>query len=364
MRSSKVILNINLQNIRHNYEELKRACPNSEVGAAVKADAYGLGINRVAPVLKEAGCKHFFVANCAEGVVLRAIVGRDVNIYVFHGVFLDEIEAFMEYNLIPVLNHLAQVEIWQNHANDLGRKLPCLIHLDIGMHRMGMPEHELDLFDVKTHAANLDILYVISHLTSSEKIDSNRNKFQLDKFNQLSAKFKGYAKSLANSSGIFLGEDYHFDLTRPGAAIYGLDPTPYMTSSTIKPVISLSAPIIQLSALQPGDSVGYNETYTNNSKKSCPIATIPVGYADGFFRHFSNKGCVMIAGHEAPIIGVVSMDLAVIDVSEIPDGLIYLGQNVEILGEHLTADKIARLCATNGYEVLTSLGSRYERIYS
>ena len=364
MKSSKATLNINLQNIRHNYEELKKACPNSDVGASVKADAYGLGAREIAPVLKDLGCQHFFVANCEEGVALRHIFGRDVNIYVFHGVFHNEIEAFIEYGLIPVLNHLAQVEIWQNYANHLGRKLPCFIHLDTGMHRIGMQEPEIKSLDIETHAENLDILCVISHLTSAEDIDSNRNKIQLEKFNQLSKKFEGSAKSLANSSGIFLGSDYHFDLTRPGAAIYGLDPTPYMKNSVIKPVVSLLAPIMQLSNLQPGDSVGYNGTYTNTSKKSCSIATIPVGYADGFLRNFSNKGCVMIEGHEAPIIGRVSMDLTVIDVSKIPDNLISLGQNVEILGAHLTADKIAKVGATNGYEILTSLGLRHERIYS
>jgi alanine racemase len=155
-----------------------------------------------------------------------------------------------------VLNHLAQVEIWKNYAKHLGRTLPCFIHLDTGMHRIGMQESEVKLFDNAKHAENLDILCVMSHLASAEDIDSNRNKIQLEKFNQLSAKFKAPAKSLVNSSGIFLGSDYHFDIVRPGAAIYGLNPTPYMANSVIKPVVSVSAPIIQLGTLQPGDSVG------------------------------------------------------------------------------------------------------------
>lgn len=364
MQSSKPTLNINLQNVQHNYDELKKACPNSDVGAAVKADAYGLGIHKIAPILKNSGCQHFFVANCDEGIALRSIVGRDTNIYVFHGVFHNEVDAFIKYGLVPVLNHMAQIEVWQEYAKSLEIKLPCLVHLDTGMHRLGMQESEINAFDIESHASNLNILCVISHLTSAEDIDSNQNKTQLKKFNQLSNKFKGAAKSLANSSGIFLGADYHFDLTRPGAAIYGLDPTPYMKNSVIKPVASLSAPIIQLSTLQAGESVGYNGTYTNNNKKSCSIATIPVGYADGFLRAFSNKGRVMIENYEAPIIGRVSMDLSIIDVSKIPDNLLFLGQNVEVLGANFTADRIAKLCGTNGYEILTSLGSRYERIYS
>jgi alanine racemase len=364
MQSSKATLNINLQHIEHNYNTLKNACPNAEVGAAVKADAYGLGAHKIAPALKNNGCKHFFVANIDEGVAMRPLVGNDANIYVFHGVFQNELAAFKEYNLIPVLNHMQQIEIWQKYAKTIGHKLPCFIHLDTGMHRLGMQESEINVFNIETHASNLDIRCVMSHLLAAEDIDSNCNQLQLEKFHRLTEKFTGIKKSLANSSGIFLGSKYHFDLTRPGAAIYGLDPTPYIRNSLIKSVATLKAPIIQINNLKPGESVGYNATYTNNSKKSCPIATIPVGYADGFLRHFSNQGCVMIESYKAPIIGRISMDLTIIDISNIPSNLIFLGQNVEVLGARLTADKIAKLCGTNGYEILTSLGSRYERIYS
>ena len=364
MQSSKPTLRINLKNLQHNFEELKKACPSSDVGAAVKADAYGLGVHKVAPILLHSGCKHFFVANCEEGIELRSIVEGDANIYVFHGVFHDEAEAFLQYGLVPVLNHLEQIKIWQEYANNLKRNLPCMIHIDTGMHRLGMQETEITELNLDIHTKNLDILCVISHLTSAEDIDSNRNKNQLERFNKLSKKFTNSAKSLANSSGIFLGPDYHFDLTRPGAAIYGIDPTPYMNNSVIKPVASLFAPIIQINTLLPGETVGYNGTYTNTGKKSCSIATIPVGYADGFLRHFSNKGKVIIGEYEAPIIGRISMDLTMIDMTSIPSDLLHLGQKVELLGENLTADKIAKLCSTNGYEILTSLGSRYERIYS
>lgn len=364
MQSSKPTLKINLRNLQHNYEVLKNACPNADVGAAVKADAYGLGVKEVAPVLINSGCQHFFVANCDEGIELRSIIGGRANIYVFHGVFRNEVEAFLENGLVPILNHLEQIKIWQEYATTLKRKLPCMVHIDTGMHRLGMQEPEITKLNLKHNTKDLDILCVISHLTSAEDIDSNHNKIQLERFAELSKKFKYSAKSLANSSGIFLGPDYHFDLARPGAAIYGIDPTPYMNNSIIKPVVSLFAPIIQINTLLPGEGVGYNKTYTNASKESCVIATIPVGYADGFLRHFSNKGRVVIAGHEAPIIGRVSMDLTIIDVSKIPENQLFLGQRVELLGESLTADKIASLCDSNGYEILTSLGSRYERIYS
>ena len=363
MNSSKPTLIINLKNIQHNYKKLKKACPNSDIGASVKANAYGLGIHKIAPILLHSGCKHFFVANCDEGIRLRSIIEKDSNIYVFHGVFRNETTDFLQHNLIPVLNHLEQIEIWQESASNLNKTLPCILHIDTGMHRLGLQKNEVMGLDLDFHTKNLDILYVISHLTSAEDIDSTHNKIQLELFNRLSAKFINSAKSLANSSGIFLGPNYHFDLIRAGAAIYGIDPTPYINPTIIKPVVSLFAPIIQINSLLPGESVGYNRTYTNTSKKSCSIATIPVGYADGFLRHFSNKGKVLVGGYEAPIIGRVSMDLTIIDLSKIPNDLIHLGQKVELLGENLTADKIAKLCGTNSYEILTSLDSRYERIY-
>jgi alanine racemase len=364
MNQGKPILRINLGNIKYNYEILKKICTNSDVGAAVKADSYGLGVSQIAPVLLESGCKHFFVANCDEGVELRSIIGNNANIYVFHGVFQDELETFLQYGLVPILNHTGQIEIWQKYASRLNRKLPCFIHIDTGMHRLGMSESQISDLDMNFHASNLEILCLISHLSSAEDIDSDQNIVQLKRFNKLSEKFHNTTKSLANSSGIFLGEEYHFDLVRPGAAIYGINPTPYMNKSIIKPVVSLDAPIIQISSLPVGESLGYNAAYTNKGTSSCLIATIPVGYADGFLRHFSNKGKVIIDGYEASIIGKVSMDLTIIDVSQVPENSIYLGQKVQVLGENLTADTISTLCGTIGYEILTSLGSRYERVYS
>lgn len=364
MYSSQPILTINLQKIQNNYSLLKKICFATDVGAVVKANAYGLGISHIAPALLEAGCKHFFVANCNEGMQLRLIVGTAAKIYVFHGAFKNEMKDFQQYNLIPVLNHLEQIKMWQEYADFLQTMLPCIIHIDTGMYRLGMTETEILKFNLHHHSKNLNILYIISHLTDAEKHDSIQNKIQLKRFKELSNKFNGCAKSLANSSGIFLGKEYHFHLVRPGAALYGINPTPYLDQSIVQPVVSLFAPIIQINSLLPQSTVGYNGTYLNSSTKvNLTIATVPIGYADGFFRSFSNKGKMFIQGYEAPVIGRVSMDLTIIDVSSIPRSLLYLGQQVEILGENITADKIAKLCDTNAYEILASLGARYKKIY-
>lgn len=364
MNSSKCTLSISLNTIRENYLALCNQCPNSDVGAAVKADSYGLGARHITPILKRSGCKHFFVASCDEGIDLRKILGSNVNIYVLNGVFKDQVEFFLEYGLIPVLNHLSQIETWQWYASQLNRRLPCFIHIDTGMHRLGLPQTEIEALSLDIEAYKLDILCVMSHLSSAEDAKNPANRIQLDKFNALKSKFGEVRLSLANSSGIFLGQNYHFDLTRPGAAIYGINPTLHRQEETIKNPIKLFAPIIQIHNLPPSESVGYNETYTNMKDKSCPIATIPIGYADGFSRGFSNKGVVYINGYKAPIIGRVSMDLVTIDVSRIPSNNVFLGAQAEIIGDNCSPDEIAKICGTNSYEILTMLVNRYERIYN
>jgi len=267
--------------------------------------------------------------------------------------------------LIPVLNHLSQIEIWQEYASSINRKLPCFLHLDTGMHRLGMSQSEIEALDLDADMYKLDILCVMSHLTSAEEINNIFNAEQLERFNKYSQKFGNVKRSLANSSGIFLGSDYHFDLVRPGAALYGLDPVPYSQEKTaIKNPVKLFAPIIQMRNLPVGESVGYNNTYTNGGDKSGIIATIPIGYADGFSRVLGNKGCVYINGFKAPIIGQVSMDLVTIDISSVPAEYTFLGALVEIVGEHCTLEDIASACKTNTYEILTNLGQRYERIYN
>lgn len=364
MDESNCTLQIDTNIIRANYMELKKASGSAEVSAVVKSNSYGLGALDIAPILQEDGCSHFFVASCDEGVHLRKELGNEVNIYVLKGIFKSEISAFLEHNLTPVLNHVTQVEIWQDQAVRLNKRLPCILHFDTGMHRLGMPESEIEELSIATDMYKLDILYIMSHLIASEEKDNELNKTQLERFKKYTRKFEGIKRSFANSSGIFLGEDYHFDLTRPGAALYGINPTPYLEKSKIKNPIKLFAPIIQVHSLPQGESVGYNATYKNTSDRSCPIATIPIGYADGFPRWFSNKGEVYINGYKAPIIGRVSMDFVTIDVSGVPQEEVYLGAPIEIIGDNATPDKLAKILETNSYEVLTMLGDRYKKIYT
>ena len=367
MISAKCTLTIDLDIIKNNYQALQKICGITEVGAAVKANCYGLGIEKIAPVLRDSGCKHFFVANKDEGRFLREILIRNnafdsSNIYVLNGYFTGDKDEFIRNKLIPVLNSLEQLKLWQDLAQRLNKRLSCILHIDTGMNRLGMLEHEIEILLSGTDLDKIDILCVMSHLSSSEDPDSPANAEQLMKFQKLSALFPHAKKSLVNSSGIFLGAKYHFDIARPGVAIYGVNPTPYSLESVIKNPVNLTAPIVQIKHLDEGQHIGYNRTYQLSEMHV--VATLPLGYADGYLRSLSNKGIVFINDKPAPVIGRVSMDLITIDVSKIPAEDLFLGQTVEIIGSNMSLDKIANIAGTNGYEILTMLGNRYHRVYS
>ena len=363
MITSRCTLTIDLDIIKDNYQTLQKICTTAEVGAAVKANCYGLGVQQIAPMLANSGCRHFFVANKDEGVALRGVldnIHNTPNIYVLNGYFVGDKSDFIRCNLIPVLNSLKQLELWQDLAHQLNKKLPCFLHIDTGMNRLGIPEREVRILSEDIDGIN--VLCVMSHLSSSEEPDNEENAGQLMKFQKISALFPSAKKSLVNSSGIFLGPEYHFGIARPGVALYGVNPTPYLLESVIKNPVNLMAPIVQIKDLDEGQYVGYNGTY--QASEAHLVATLPLGYADGYSRSLSNKGIVFINDKPAPVIGRVSMDLITIDVSKIPAEELFLGQKVEIIGKNMSLDKIANIAGTNGYEILTMLGNRYHRVYT
>ncbi len=356
--STKCVLTINLSTIKNNYHLLQKFCQKSEVGASVKANCYGLGMEKIAPILEGTGCKNFFVANKYEGISLRNVLkNKNSNIYILNGYFSDDKKDFIEHNLIPVINSKYQFDSFGKCAEELNQQLKCVVHINTGMNRLGMSTEEAS----QLHNKKLDIICVMSHLSSSEDNKSKSNEEQLIKFQTLSKNFPNSKKSLANSGGIFLGKDYHFDITRPGAALYGINPAPYLSDTGIRNPITLMAPIIQISKVLEGDYIGYNRTY--QADKNLLIATLPIGYADGYLRALSNKGIVFINNREAPVVGRVSMDLITVDVTNIPAEDLFLGQQAEIIGPNITPDKIAELANTNTYEILTAIGNRYKIIY-
>ncbi|MES2214853.1 MAG: alanine racemase [Pseudomonadota bacterium] len=350
--SPDLILEVNLRAISYNYRYLK-TLTKAEISAVVKSDAYGLGAIPIALALEKEGCKSFFVARVEEGVKLRAngVLGT---IYVLHGVQNFDVEDFVEHQLVPVINSEPQALLWQQCAKKHARKLPCIIHVDTGMNRLGMSESELYASE---KMEGLEVLYVMSHLACAEEGEHEYNERQLTKFQSYDHVFPDAKRSLVNSSGIFLGNKYHYDLARPGMALYGLNPMPF-GENPLKNVTRLFAKVMQIRELQEDCFVGYSCTY--RAKKGTQIATIAVGYSDGYLRRLSNTGIVSVNGHKAPVIGRVSMDMSTIDVTGITCNV---GDMVEVLGPNCLVDDVAKIIGTSGYELLTSLNRTFCRRY-
>lgn len=365
MSFSQCRLEIDLAKIRANYNILSQFCHNTsgaKIGAVAKANSYGLGANIIAPVLQQEGCNNFFVFSIDEGINLRKSVDNRANIFVLNGVFYHEVAEFEQYNLIPILNHLGQVKIWQEFAFRRKKNLLGVLHINTGINRLGMPVQEVErLVNTADLLQGIQLQYIISHLSSGEEFDNPYNFEQLKRFKHYLQYFPQIKASLSNSSSMFLGTDYHFDLIRAGAALYGINPTPSKANPMHHP-IRLVAPIIQIQELPINSPVGYNMTFI--TKRNTILATLPIGYADGYSRIYSNCGEVYIYGHKAPVVGRVSMDLITIDVTNLPPEKIFLGQEVEIIGDYCTTDKIASISGIFSYEILTILGSsRYRRVY-
>ncbi|MGH1456612.1 MAG: alanine racemase [Alphaproteobacteria bacterium] len=352
-------LTINLQSLRKNYRALNAlSSENCKTAAVVKANAYGIGVEYVAPALYTEGARKFFVATLDEGVQLRGILSDDVTIFILNGFWAAERETYHEHNLIPVLNSYNEIDAYLEFAIETSAKLPANIHFDIGMNRLGVPSEEYEAV-YTMDLSGLDILYVMGHLSSSEELDNPHNEIQRKRFEEIAAHFPYAKKCLSNSGGVFLGDDYHHDLTRPGICLYGGCASKKMVE-LISPVVSLHAPILQIHDGEEGEFTGYNETYRISKKTKLGI--IPIGYADGIFRSLGNAGSLYCSGHELPICGRVSMDLVICDLKAIPeDEFPKVGDMIEVIGDHQTLDKLATDAGTISYEILTNLGRRYTR---
>lgn len=352
--SSKLTVNLNA--VRENYRILKQRCSAAcQVSAVVKADAYGLGVEKIALALEQEGCRSFFVANLDEAIFLRQTL-PDADIYVFHGVLADQEDAFFEYHLTPVLNSVYQVGLWWEYAIKKQRKLSAILHFDTGMNRLGLSMVDTD----KIQHSGFDIKYIMSHLACADDSVNPMNSKQLQELWEVSRYFNGVSLSLANSAGIFLGRDYHFDMVRPGVALYGANPND-SAPNPMRNVISLTTNILQIHHINKECTVGYGAEYKAGKGKK--IATIPVGYADGYLRSLSNKGICAIDGIIVPVVGRVSMDLITLDVTDVPEEKLGVMREVELIGENIPVDVVAQKAGTIGYEMLTSLGARYKRNY-
>ena len=363
-RRAGAILTIDLGAIAANWRGLRDAGRADgrpiDCAAVLKADAYGTGAAMVGPRLTAEGCRQFFVAHLDEGIALRAVV-PDHPICVLNGLLPGTDGDFVEHRLTPALNHLGQLNAWRAAAQRFNRPLDAIIHIDTGMHRLGFsPDEAQVLANERGRLRGLRLALLMSHLVASEEQANPVNGEQLSRFRNFMRTMPGAPASLANSSGIFLGPDYHFDLLRPGAALYGINPLPGQANPML-PVVSLHARILQTRRIDAFQTVGYGGAW--RSARPSRIATIAIGYADGYFRTLIHRTHVYLAGHRVPVIGRISMDLVTIDVTDIPENECQLGATVEALGRHVTAEDLADHARTNAYEVMTALGRRYARLY-
>lgn len=354
------VLEIDLAAVVANWRLLAERVGPAECAAVVKADGYGLGAVPVAQALAAAGCRLFFVATLDEGLALRKAAPQACEIAVLHGPPPNSAAEFAEAGLVPVLNDPGQVAEWRRIAARRG-PLPAMLHLDTGMARLGMTPRDFGrLADDLCRPSLIRWRALLSHLACADEPDHPLNRAQHARFLAARRRWPEIPASLAASSGIFLGEDYHFDLVRPGAALYGVNPQPGQPNP-LRQIVRLEARILQIREVDAGQTVGYGATHVAAS--AARLATVAVGYADGLMRSLSRRGSGRIGGVRVPLLGRVSMDLAVFDVSAVDAEDARPGGLIELLGEDYGVDAAAADAGTIGYEILTALGRRYHRIY-
>jgi alanine racemase len=358
-------LTIDLGAIVANYRYLAERVAPAACGAVVKADAYGLGAAKVAPALQAAGCGRFFVATLDEGLALRRVLRPSATIFLLNGLPRGTAATAAGANLVPILASLGQLEEWRRFCRATAPK-PAALQLDTGMSRLGLSE--ADMARLAADPSLLDgmpLLHVMSHLACADEPAHPMNRKQLDRFRAVTGRFPWPAAGrpslgLASSSAIFLGAEYHFDLVRPGAALYGLEPI-IGQANPMEPVIGLQGKILQIRDVDLDMTVGYGATHQFGGPSR--LAVVGVGYADGIFRSLGNRGAVFVAGERAPIVGRISMDLMTVDVGHLPVAACHPGMLVDIIGPEQSVDDLARAAGTIGYEVLTAFGKRYDRRY-
>jgi len=358
-------LTIDLGALADNWRKLARRAAPGACAAVVKADAYGIGLDKAAPALWAAGARDFFVAQLSEGAALRGLL-PEATIYVLNGLEAGAAPAdYAAHDLRPVIGSEGELERWSAFASARGQAFPSALHLDTGMSRLGFDSLAALKSAMKRRGAASGAELLMSHFVSSELPDDPINAKQMALFAAARAAFPALKASLANSSGMFLPAAPLHDLARPGYALYGGNPCPDKPNP-MRPVVSLSVAVQQTRWIEPGMTSGYNAQWT--ALRRTRLATVLAGYADGLPRTagamLGKKGAeVMIAGRRCPLVGRVSMDLCVADVTDLPDDAVGPGARAEFFGHGVALDDFAGRCGTIGYQLLTGLGRRYRRVY-
>jgi alanine racemase len=358
------ILTIDLSAIEANWRALSRRATPSECGAVIKADAYGCGIEQVARKLFRAGCRTFFVADLTEAKTTRD-AAPEAAIYVLNGLMPKTTSVFAELRARPVIGSLVELAEWDAFCNANQWHGGAALHVDTGMNRLGISANEAAALAPRIRSENHGITLLMSHFACSELPEHPLNDRQIKLFREVRMLYRGIPSSLANSSGIFLGNAAHCDMVRPGVALYGVNPTPGK-SNPMRPAIELQARVLQVRGVPRGETVGYDAQWT--AKRTTRVAVVAVGYADGFMRAAGSSdetpgASAIVAGQRCPIAGRISMDLMAIDITDLPDNAARRGDLATLIGHEISIDDVASAAGTIGYELLTSLGRRYHRVY-
>ncbi|WP_164924242.1 alanine racemase [Sinorhizobium fredii] len=363
-------LTIDLTAIADNWRTMNERSGKARAAAVLKANAYGIGVAQAAPTLYAAGARDFFVADAEEGAELRPLL-PDARIYILAGMWPGNEEFFFANDLVPIINSEEQLAVFMAALSERGDH-PCVLHVDTGMNRLGLSvEEAIALAHDPARPASFSPVLVMSHLACGDDPRHPMNLYQLQRFREVTAAFEGVPASLANSGGVFLGEDYHFDLTRPGIAVYGGEAV-NDALNPMKPVVTAEARILQLRTVPSGGTASYGASarFARDSR----IATVAIGYADGYHRSVSGGGVTLrqatpsgaygfLHGKKVPHVGRVTMDLSLFDVTDLPERAVRAGDYIELFGRNVAIDDVARAGGTIGYELLTSLGHRYCRTY-
>jgi alanine racemase len=363
-------LTIDLGALTENWRMLKKASGKARTGAAVKGDGYGLGIEAVVPALYDAGCRDMFVATADEGMLARQFA-PEARIFVLAGVWPGVEAQFFSHDLVPVLVSEEQIACWTN-AVAFDEERPCALMVDTGMNRLGLSvEEALALADDPTRPASFSPVLLMSHLACASDPSHPQNRKQLQSFQTLAKAYEGVDSSLANSPGIHLGPEYHFEVTRPGIAIYGGEAIDGVKNPYL-PVVTAETRILQIRQGKAGEPVSYGAAHVLS--RDSRLAIVSTGYADGYHRALSGSGVPLrntiekggfgfIAGRRVPVVGRITMDLTIFDVTDVPENEIRAGDYIELFGANIALDEAARAAGTIGYELLTSLGNRYQRAH-
>jgi alanine racemase len=361
-----VRLRIDLSALADNWRDLARRAAPGRCGAVVKANAYGTGVSEAAPALWAAGARVFFVAHFSEGIAVRRVLPAEAAIYVLNGLESGaDPSDYAEHRLAPAIGGEEELTRWSAFAARRDRISPCAIHLDTGMNRLGFDSLARLKWAMEMHGATSGADLLMSHFVSSEMPDDPLNQAQIELFEAARAVFPHLPASLANSSGMFLDPSPIYDLGRPGYALYGGNPTPGRPNP-MRPVVTLTAAIQQIRSIEAGMSCGYNAQWT--AKRPTRLATLLIGYADGLPRGAGATDArpgaeVAVAGRRAPLVGRVSMDLTIVDVTDLPEDAVRVGDPVEFFGPSVDLDEFATRSGTIGYHLLTSLGPRHQGDY-